>query len=282
MKKKSFKTIYPEILRKVEPFLEARYDGVLKDRSTYYQTQQLEHHRSRFIWFCWLQGFDNAPRLVHICYDSLRHYLPDWEIKIIDGSNWREYVELPEYIVRKWELGRIPPANFSDLLRLELLIRYGGTWIDSTVLCTGPEHIEEYLDADLFLFQYTPQGTTSGISISNWFITACTSNEVLMVLRDMLHAYWKDYDCTLNYYIFHQFFSLVAREYPDQVASMPYGSSQRSIALMRHWGERFNQDKWDRLVGRVSFHKLSYRVNEKTREGRENYYSHIITTYGSR
>jgi len=46
-------------------------------------------------------------------------------------------VELPGYIVEKWEKGRIPAAMFSDLLRVELLIKYGGTWIDSTVFCTG-------------------------------------------------------------------------------------------------------------------------------------------------
>ena len=39
--------------------------------------------------------------------------------------------------MEKWEKGRIPAAMFSDLLRVELLIKYGGTWIDSTVLCTG-------------------------------------------------------------------------------------------------------------------------------------------------
>lgn len=43
-------------------------------------------------------------------------------------------MKLPDYIVKKWEKGRIPADLFSDLLRLELLIRYGGTWIDSTVL----------------------------------------------------------------------------------------------------------------------------------------------------
>ena len=32
--------------------------------------------------------------------------------------------------------GQITKTHLSDLLRLELLIRYGGTWIDATVFCT--------------------------------------------------------------------------------------------------------------------------------------------------
>lgn len=185
---------------------------------------------------------------------------------MIDAENWKEYIELPDYIVKKWEKKQIPPAIFSDLLRLQLLIEYGGTWIDSTVLCTGfqdsSSKFQEYLDADLFLFQYTPEGTTKNISISNWFISAHSNNEVLMTLRDMLFAYWKDYNCTLDYYIFHLFFAMVAKEYPEQITAMPYGYSMNSLALLHHWGENFDHAKWNILTSKVCFHKITFR--EKT------------------
>ena len=293
VRRQSFKQIYPAVLKKVEPILQNRYLPVLQSKKEEVRGKNLEHKRSKIIWFCWLQGMKLAPELVLVCYKSLKRHLPDREIIFIDAENWNDYIELPEYVVRKWEKGRIPAANFSDMLRLELLIKYGGTWIDSTVLCTGlnDNHNEneklsriselenkakQYLDADLFLFQYTPEGTTKGISISNWFITSCTNNEVLMVLRDMLYAYWKDYDCTLDYYIFHLFFEMVARGYPKQVGAMPYGCSQKSIALMKHWNEKFDQGQWDRLVSRVAFHKLSYRVPENVRRNKGNYYNYIL------
>ena len=60
-----------------------------------------------------------------------------YRITVIDERNWRDYVDLPDYVIRRRERRQIPSAHFTDLLRLELLIRYGGTWIDSTVLCTG-------------------------------------------------------------------------------------------------------------------------------------------------
>lgn len=277
----SFKGIYPQILKKVEPFLERKYAPVVEAFKNRSGQTSLKHDRSRIIWFCWLQGMEQAPALVRVCHDSLKRHLPGWEIKVIDGGNWRDFVELPEYVVRKWEKGRIPAANFSDLLRLELLIKYGGTWIDATVLCTGEPAcglpLSTYLDADLFLFQYTPEGTTKGIRISNWFITSCTNNPVLMAVREMLYAYWKDYDCTLDYYMFHLFFEMVAREYPEQIAAMPYGSSQRSIALGRHWNEPFKQEQWDRLVRRVAFHKLNYRVSAEVKKNKENYYNYLIS-----
>ena len=268
LKQESFKAIYPEVLRKIEPFIVKRYAPVLQSKMSEVRGKTFEHEHPKVIWWCWLQGLDAAPEIVKACFNSLKQ-LTGYSLVVIDNSNWREYVELPGYIVEKWEKRRIPAAMFSDLLRVELLIKYGGTWIDSTVLCTGfntqmTQEAQNYLDSDLFLFQYTPRGTT---------------NEVLMVLRDMLHAYWNDYDCTLDYYIFHFFFGMVAQEYPEQISRMPYGFSKHSIALMKHWGGTFNQEQWERLVSRVAFHKLSYRVSKDIKNNKDNFYNHVLSLY---
>ena len=147
-KRQSFKGIYPAVLKRVEPHLIKRYGSIVQGFKSSRSLSNENHNENennastgsateRPIWFCWLQGFEQAPPIVNACYSSLKRNIPDREIKVIDGQNWREYVEMPEYIVKKWEKGRIPAALFSDLLRLELLVKYGGTWIDSTVLCTG-------------------------------------------------------------------------------------------------------------------------------------------------
>ena len=293
VKRKSFKAIYPEVVRKVEPFLIDKYSALVLCKKEEVRRKELEHVHPKVIWFCWLQGLENAPDIVKVCYHSVERHLvkeieslrgssEKYEIKVIDGKNWRDYVGLPDYIVRKWEEGRIPAALLSDLLRLQLLIRYGGTWIDSTVLCcTGGNgsKMKEYLEANLFLFQYTPPGCEWSGNISNWFISAHSNNEVLMVLRDMLFVYWKDYDCTLDYYMFHLFFKLVAKEYPEQIAAMPYGYSMWSLTLLHHWGERFNQEKWDRLTEKVSFHKLAFRTSESVKQSKDDYYNWIISNY---
>ena len=317
IKKQSFKQIYPEILRYVEPFLVRKYGSKVHEFKSLSSSGR-EHKINKIIWFCWLQGIEQAPAIVKACYNSLQRHLvhefkdqelasptidatrqnsnkfgfaltapivQGYEIKVIDNNNWNEYVELPDYIVKKWEKKQIPAALFSDLLRVELLIKYGGTWIDSTVLCTGfngskAQVFKKYLDAEMFLFQYTKQGSIP-VSISNWFITSSSNNEILIVLRDMLYAYWKDYDCTLDYYIFHLFFSMLSKEYPEEMLAMPYGQSMNGLVLLHHWEERFNQKKWDRLVENVSFHKLAFRVDEIIKQNKENYYNYILTEYGS-
>lgn len=280
VKGESFKKIYPELLKKIEPFLLNKYYPLLSERKVFYQKQDFSHKRDKLIWFCWLQGLENSPAIVKACFKSLTR-LADYRLQVIDNNNWREYVDIPEYIMKRWEKRQIPAAIFTDLLRLELLIKYGGTWIDSTVLFTGPVlktntlQVKDYLDADLFLFRYS-KPNVSPLRISNWFISSCANNDVLMVLRDMLYSYWIDYNCTLDYYIFHLFFSMISKEYPEQIATMPYANSKNSLALLHNWDKQFDREKWGRLTEQVCFHKLSYRVNTKIIDGKNNYYNWIL------
>ena len=279
--RKTYRRAYSEALQKVEPFLMTKYAPVMLEQKEHYAGLKLEHNRNKIVWFCWLQGLEQAPIVVKVCYASLQKHLTDREIKVIDGQNWNEYVDLPEFIVQKWEKRQIPPALFSDLLRLQLLIHYGGSWIDATVLCTGftPQNEKEsraYLDADLFVFQYARPGVKEWGGISNWFISSCTNNRVLLVLRDMLFAYWKEYDYLLDYYIFHLFFSMLREEYPEEIAAMPYGYSPWSLALMFNMDKPFEQVKWDRHTSRVCFHKLAYSIRQRTIDDKSNYYHHII------
>ena len=322
VKGQSFKGIYPEVLKKVESFLVKQYAPLVSGfkfqvssegantnctNDTNEIPHQVRNEEPRTIWWCWLQGLATAPPLVKACHNSLVHgewfKVHGYDITVIDAKNWVEYVELPGYIVEKWEKGQIPAAMFSDLLRVELLIKYGGTWIDSTVLCTGVNdnhndndnskysklatdsklytlnsQLKQYMNAPLFLFQYTKQGSIP-VSISNWFVSACSNNEVLIVLREMLYAYWRDYSCTLDYYIFHLFFAMISKEFPEQIAAIPYGQSQNSLVLLHHWGEEFDQKKWDKLTSQVCLHKLAFRVSEETKKNKESYYYHILNTY---
>ncbi len=282
--RQSYKLAYSLAIQKVEPFLRDKYSPMMAKCQALYSGEALIHQRSNIVWFCWLQGLDNAPLIVKVCYASIQKHLKDREIRVIDEKNWRDYVELPDYVLKRWENKQMPPALFSDLLRLQLLIKHGGTWMDATILCTGFDTSQtketlEFFDVDLFMFQYTQPGSFKWGGIGNWFITSCTNNVVLMSLRDMLYSYWKDYDCTLDYYILHLFFTMLREEYPSEIASMPYGYAVQSVALGYNLGKQYNPDSWNRLISKVSIHKLTYKVKEKVLRDKDNYYYHILSQY---
>ena len=63
------KEIYPALERKVQPILRKRYEKTMHGLIEKYNTVCLEQKRSDKIWFCWLQGMENAPLLVKACYE---------------------------------------------------------------------------------------------------------------------------------------------------------------------------------------------------------------------
>lgn len=226
------------------------------------------YNGNRVVWTCWLQGFDFAPAIVRSCQESQKRHIIDRRIVQLTRNNYTDYVRLPEHIVQKYERGKIPPALFADLLRLEVLIEHGGTWMDATILLTddGPR-LKELLDADLFMFQALKKGDRSFYGISNWFISAKCCSRPLMVLRDVLTEYWRIYDVTLNYYMFHDFFCTIAQYYPEEIEAMPRKNRLGPLQLMQRNGYEFDSngirikdDLWVRkLLENVCVHKIDYK-----------------------
>lgn len=131
LKGKSLKAAYPVMTEKVDRILIRRYRYILDDMKVR-DAEVLTPNDGgvpKIVWFSWLQGIDQAPDLVKVCLASQRKHLPDYEFRVFDLSNYQQWIELPEYIVRKYKKGLIPAASFSDLLRLSVLQKYGGVWM---------------------------------------------------------------------------------------------------------------------------------------------------------
>lgn len=283
---------YVCILEQVAVKLRQKYQPLL-DEIHYRKGNEGVH--SRKIWGCWMQGMESAPELVKVCYASLHHHLKDREIILLTEENITQYVSLPEDIEKKRRDGIIPMAHYTDMLRLELLVKYGGTWIDSTVLCTGDctqksqkdkgqefknlridSTKDDMLDSDLFLFQQLRKDETRFLGISNWFITSCADNWVLKVLRDMLYQYWRDYDCVVHYYMFHLFFDMIMEKYPEVAAKMPKHGNKIPHYLSRRMGDQYDDEWMQELKKRTCFHKLSYRLPDEILESKGTFYDVVI------
>ncbi len=272
-----FKTAYPRITAEIDRILEKRYEGLLKElvAKKWEEAAKADEERDT-VWFYWQQGLENAPELVKACYNSQRKWLKDKKFVVVTGENYREYVSVPEHIEKKWREGLMPSAMFSDCVRLELLIKYGGTWIDSTVLCTGDWFDEKMMKSDLFVFQYYMKNAKGIAGISNWFISAKANNRILLILRKMLYQYWKDYDCVVEYFMFHRFFMLIGREMPEEVLAMPRGNSMPCLQMEKRSADDFDEEWYEKMVSVACFHKMNYRVSERARKNERSFYNEIV------
>lgn len=271
---------YRNLLHEVESKLHKEYTPVLMQKEKEYCNESVKRDVARRIWFCWLQGMENAPELVKVCYESLCKNINDREIVVLTNENLSQYVHLPEYIERKHERGIIPDAAFTDMLRLELLCKYGGTWIDATVLCTGDDGINELLDADLFVFQQIQKGWERFVGMSSWMMSSVANNSFLMVVRDMLYEYWREKNCVVDYFLIHLFFCMVAERHPEVVEKMPRKGNHIPHYLQRRLAEPYDDQWMEKLKKHTCFHKLTYRIGENAKkEG--TFYDVVIKGYAS-
>lgn len=224
--------------------------------------KSFDKKKSNKVWICWMQGLENAPKLVQRCVASIQENLPDRDIVLITEENYSQYVEFPEHIMNKFAKGIISPTHFSDLLRLELLTRHGGTWIDSTVYCTSPDIPSYMLDSNLFVFQGLKPIDGHVMQISNWFITSETHNELLELTKYLLYKYWGKYDYVKDYFIFHLMFQLAIETYPEKWKEVFPASNTLPHILLLNLFEDFNQIWWDNLLLTTPFHKLTYKFDE--------------------
>lgn len=219
--------------------------------------------------------------MVNVCLESHQKHLPGYEFRVLDMENYRQWVELPEWVEEKYARGMIPAALFSDVLRVAVLKRYGGVWMDASVLCTGFDNQQlqkqwtEVENSRFAVFRYYRKGDRYPSGLSNWFIAATPDNVVLTSVYDMLTAYWRDYDCTIDYYMMHLFISCALKAFPEMERGMPKLNSRYSFFLGDALSRTYSQEAWQELVDHVAIHKLNYRKADEARKNPLSYYNFI-------
>lgn len=263
---------------KVRSKLEREFLSSLDDFDKDYQDYGI-HESSDKVWICWFQGMDGAPDIVKKCYKSIKENLTDREVVLITSENMNQYVEFPEFIIDKWKRGVITNTHLSDLLRLELLIKYGGTWMDATVFCSDRrENIPDYLlDSDLFFYQMLKPGRDGHVIYqSSWFITARSNNKILKATLYLCYEYWKRNNRLIDYFLLHDFMSIVLDKYPDDwLKIVPRDNGTPHILLLRLF-EKYDDRIWESIKNQTCFHKMSYKFTEEQSKLEDTFYKRLF------
>ncbi len=272
-----------EILRlstqlKIKQRLEKKYTKTLDEFDRSYDIS-LPHESSDKIWICWFQGIENAPEIVQKCYQSILRNFTSKKVILITSENMSDYVQFPDYIIEKWKSGSITHTHLTDLLRLELLIKYGGLWLDATVFCSSHEkEIPTYFfDSDLFFFQSLKPGRDGKATYcSSWLISAKTNNRILMATRELCYEYWKKNKNMDDYFLLHDFLAIALNKYEDEwKAVVPRDNATPHILLLRLF-DQYDERMWNVIKAQTPFHKLSYKFDMKDTNKAGTYYLRIV------
>lgn len=220
-------------------------------------SEGVSHQHPKIIWVLWLQGIEQAPELIQACVSSMKKNLSTYEVRVLNEENINKYVDIPEKVVEKWKKGIIYNAHFSDLVRVSILSQYGGTWIDSTVLCTAKKE-PKYLEEPLFLYKSLLEGSDRVVA-GNWLISAEANNPIILLVKKLLYAYWDKKNVADHYYFFHMFFTMAAEKFPEIWEKVPSYNDVSPHMLSFEIKDKYCEDRYNEIIRMSDFHKLNHK-----------------------
>ena len=112
------------------------------------------------IWMCWFQGENDIdmPQLNMECISRWRQFNPDYRIHVLDNQSIQDFV--PEFFTINRDSPKRSLAAQSDLLRVLLLSKFGGVWVDTSVYPMLPLNSFYYKlvnDTGFFAYRFFPR-----------------------------------------------------------------------------------------------------------------------------
>lgn len=233
------------------------------------------------IWVYWKQGLENAPEIVKKCVSSIIFFAGNRRVVILTSDNIHEYVSFPDFIEEKHNSGIISEAHYSDLLRLQLLIQYGGIWMDAT--CFSSSAFPDIVESSPF-FMFSSGNWWPWIhnpsKCSNWFIKSEKENELLIKVRNFLFEHWRKKKYVMHYFVFH--FSLSAITENDKNCNkiwndMPFISNINPHLFAYSFKKKYEEPHYSNVISQCFIHKLSYKFDKSLLNvEEENFLQHFM------
>ena len=220
----------------------------------------------RRVFSLWLQGEEQAPPLVKACLASIRRNAGA-EVVVLDERTLADWIDLPDIVLRKWKEGKMKPAHFADLCRLELLYRYGGVWMDGTDYLDAP--LPEWLwEADFFVYLGGDRLRGAYCGIQNCFIRAAKGSYLLKVWRESVLAYWEKEDSAVDYFVHQMLFGAAVAANPRAAAlyaQMPALIQDPTHVLWYEWADRpYDEEGLHAICAGALFQKTDYKSSAAT------------------
>lgn len=246
-----------------------------------YEFNTCNQKNSKIIWTLWMQGYKNAPELVKSTIDSIRKFaeLNNFQFILLEENTIEKYIVFPKLIKEKMDLGVIDYTKISDILRVSLLAKYGGTWIDATI------YMKEEFDSSLLLQNYYTIKTggiedySPNISNNRWKGFFLSGNSSLFSFtRDFFFEYYSRYDIAVDYLLIDYIFDM-AYKYDEKIKNQMLElekSNPNLFWLESHLGDKFDQKVWDNITETTKVFKTTYKLSGEIKSNKNNFYSKLI------
>ena len=172
--------------------------------TTSYIKERFESKQSEIPNVIWTFWDGEPPPLVKKCIETWKKHNPDYKIIVLNKENVKNYLSEPD-------LSKVKHVNdivqrYSDYVRVHVLAKHGGIWLDSSVICqkpldwihdiqneTGVEYIG-YFTENMTL----PELKEDSPVLENWAFFCTPDSKFVKDWRDEMMKYTK-YSSYLDY-----------------------------------------------------------------------------------
>ena len=258
-------------------YLKAKYSDVIS-KYQYVSTSQERDSDYSPIWTLWWQGEENIPEVVKTCFDSMNNNRGSHQLLILNKNNFRDYVNLPEYVMKKFEAGSISITHLSEIIREYLLSRYGGLWLDSTIFAAR-KIPDEIFNMNYFTVKRPVNNKSRFISRGQWTsaVQASRKGDVMSsFIYDFLIENLRCENCFIDYFLIDYVIRIALEEIHEcreNFEAIPLNNLNFQ-ALHGLLNSRWDDELYDKLKNDTYFFKLAWRTQYKNLPGLYNRAKH--------
>lgn len=136
----------------------------------------------KIIWMYW--DSSSPPQLVINARNKIAELNKDHVVNLLSKESLGDF--LPD-LISEISYSSLCPANLSDYIRLSLLLRYGGIWVDASTLCYKDfSWVHKNSEYDLHAY-YRDVSTTDEYYpiVESWFLAAPKGNHLISLWLDI-------------------------------------------------------------------------------------------------
>lgn len=214
------------------------------------------------IWICWFQGEENMPPIVKGCFNSVKKHAGQHPVKLITEDNYKNYVNIPDYIIRKLKDKNISYTHFSDIIRNNLLADHGGIWMDASIFLTG--ELKDWNKPFYTIKQDRVDDCkyVSGYRWTGFCMGGSKGNVLNSFVRDLFNAYHIQEKGMLDYLLIDYIIALGYNKIPsikELIDNVPY-SNPDLYYIQQNMVKSVSEEELGQVLLRTSIFKLNWRV----------------------
>ena len=259
--------------KRVVKWLDKRYGSIVDPFDSVPKSNTISNDST--IWIFWWQGEETMPDVVSACYKSVLKHKGNHRVVLVTKDNYKQYIDLPTYIIGKVEKGNITLTHFSDIVRENLLYYHGGIWMDATIYMTSA------FPSKLYNYEYySLKGAFNLFDWSGFFQASSKGNILAKYMTVLFNAYWKDHDYLITYLLIDCFITLVRNRngyVAEMINNLPVSGKDVFYLNDKLLDKKFNDAEYETLILKTNIHKLSYKfAHASFLEGEQTFWGKIV------